>query len=237
MPAGTRTTAPSPGTGLEHPPSYWAATAGLQPPDDGPLSGPADAEIAIIGGGYTGLSCAYHLAHEHGIRALVLEANRPGWGCSGRNGGFARAAIGRYSFGKMIDLWGRDCGRPSHAWDVERVSVLLRAESVDAPAEAWRAVYWYAAAHEGTICDASSGAHAATLRAATGGPYVYVSRGTEYSAWRSAASGAVPRCIARSASQPPGPASSGTSARNGALGTGRSASCRMGRASPDSMKG
>ena len=54
-----------------------------------------DADVAIIGAGYTGLSCALYLAKEHGIRARVLEANRPGWGCSGRNGGFARAAIGR----------------------------------------------------------------------------------------------------------------------------------------------
>ena len=67
--------------------------------------------MAIIGGGYTGLSCAYHLARQYGIRATVLEANRPGWGCSGRNGGFARAAIGRHSYGKMIDLWGRETAR------------------------------------------------------------------------------------------------------------------------------
>lgn len=104
-------TARSPGAGLDHPLSYWSATAGPQPPDDGPLCGRADADVAIIGGGYTGLSCAYHLAREHGIRATVLEANRPGWGCSGRNGGFARAAIGRYSFGAMIDRWGRESAR------------------------------------------------------------------------------------------------------------------------------
>lgn len=104
-------TARSPGTGLPHMPSYWTATAGDPPPDDGALSGAVDADVAIIGGGYTGLSCAYHLARHYGIRATVLEANRPGWGCSGRNGGFARAAIGRHSFGKMIELWGRDTAR------------------------------------------------------------------------------------------------------------------------------
>src|SRR3954469_18909884 len=104
-------TAASPGTGLAYAPSYWTATAGVAPLDDGPLHGSTDVEVAIIGGGYTGLSCAYQLAHRYGIRAIVLEANRPGWGCSGRNGGFARAAIGRHSFGKMLELWGRDTAR------------------------------------------------------------------------------------------------------------------------------
>jgi taurine dehydrogenase large subunit len=70
-----------------------------------------EAEVAIIGGGYTGLSCAYHLARNHGIRAIVLEANRPGWGCSGRNGGFARMALGRYSAGQMLAMWGRPAAR------------------------------------------------------------------------------------------------------------------------------
>jgi taurine dehydrogenase large subunit len=91
--------------------SYWAATAGAQPADDGTQTGSIDAEVAIIGGGYTGLSCAYALAREYGIHAVVLEANRPGWGCSGRNGGFARAAIGRYPFGKLIELHGRVTAR------------------------------------------------------------------------------------------------------------------------------
>lgn len=44
------------------------------------------AHVAIIGGGYTGLSAALHLA-EAGIDAVVLEAERVGWGASGRNGG------------------------------------------------------------------------------------------------------------------------------------------------------
>lgn len=78
--------ASSPGTGLAHPASYWAPTAGRMPADDGPAPAQAETEVAIIGGGYTGLSCACQLAREHGIRSIVLEANRPDWGCSGRNG-------------------------------------------------------------------------------------------------------------------------------------------------------
>ena len=65
--------------------SLWTATANATPPRP-PLTGDAEAEVAIVGGGYTGLSAAVHLA-EAGIRATVLEAESPGWGASGRNGG------------------------------------------------------------------------------------------------------------------------------------------------------
>ncbi|HSQ04835.1 MAG TPA: FAD-binding oxidoreductase, partial [Burkholderiales bacterium] len=98
----------SPGTGLDHEPSYWAATVTDSPQDDGPAPAQTETDVAIIGGGYTGLSCAYFLAKNYGIRAVVLEANRTGWGCSGRNGGFARAAIGRHTWSKVIKLWGRE---------------------------------------------------------------------------------------------------------------------------------
>src|SRR5688572_26502330 len=103
--------AAGPGTGLAYPASYWAATAGLIPADDGAAPARAEAEVAIIGGGYTGLSCAYRLARDHGIRAIVLEANRPGWGCSGRNGGFARMALGRLTAPQMMEAWGRDTAK------------------------------------------------------------------------------------------------------------------------------
>ena len=42
--------------------------------------------VAIIGGGFAGLSTALHLA-ERGVDSVVLEAREPGWGASGNNGG------------------------------------------------------------------------------------------------------------------------------------------------------
>jgi len=61
-------------------PSYWAVTAGSEPEGAAPLAGDLAAEVAILGGGYTGLSAAYHLAKDHGVRAVVLEAGPIGWG-------------------------------------------------------------------------------------------------------------------------------------------------------------
>lgn len=66
-------------------PSLWAATAPA-PPETPPLAESVTADVCIIGGGYCGLSAALHLA-EQGARVRLLEAEEPGWGGSGRNGG------------------------------------------------------------------------------------------------------------------------------------------------------
>ncbi len=50
------------------------------------LEGDVHADVAVIGGGITGLSTALHLA-EQGPTVVLLEAHEPGWGASGRNGG------------------------------------------------------------------------------------------------------------------------------------------------------
>lgn len=65
--------------------SLWSATSNPAPRCP-PLSGDAETEVAVIGGGFTGLSAALHLA-EAGTAVTVLEAEQPGWGASGRNGG------------------------------------------------------------------------------------------------------------------------------------------------------
>src|SRR4051794_37435059 len=65
---------------------WWIAEAG-EPPRLAPLAGDTSADVVVIGGGYTGLWAAWHLA-EAGATAIVLEAGRCGHGPSGRNGGF-----------------------------------------------------------------------------------------------------------------------------------------------------
>ncbi|MFN3936744.1 MAG: NAD(P)/FAD-dependent oxidoreductase [Gemmobacter sp.] len=69
----------------EYPPSWYAATAMPFPRQD-PLRGAVRADACIVGAGYTGLSAALHLA-QRGLRVVVVEAHRTGWGASGRNGG------------------------------------------------------------------------------------------------------------------------------------------------------
>lgn len=71
--------------------SLWTATAHA-PVDAPPLDGPSETEVAIVGGGFTGLSAALHLA-ERGVAAHLLEARSPGWGASGRNGGQVIAGL------------------------------------------------------------------------------------------------------------------------------------------------
>src|SRR5215470_1641028 len=92
--------------GTAHVESYWAATAGDEVAGCALVTTDIDTDIAIIGGGYTGLSCAYHLARDHGVKAHVLEANRIGWGCSGRNGGFCSLGIGKEDFGEWVARFG-----------------------------------------------------------------------------------------------------------------------------------
>ncbi len=65
--------------------SLWSATANTAP-DCPPLIGDAEADVVVIGGGFTGLSAALHLA-EAGRSVILIEAETPGWGASGRNGG------------------------------------------------------------------------------------------------------------------------------------------------------
>jgi glycine/D-amino acid oxidase-like deaminating enzyme len=73
------------------PASLWAATAGTPLPLPR-LSGEQQADVVIVGAGYTGLSAAIHLA-EQGVRTVVIEAAEPGWGASGRNGGQTNAGL------------------------------------------------------------------------------------------------------------------------------------------------
>ena len=65
-----------PGQGQDYAPTYWVATAGSPPQDDGPVNGDMEVDVAVVGSGFTGLSAALTLARDYGVRAVVLEANR-----------------------------------------------------------------------------------------------------------------------------------------------------------------
>ena len=70
---------------LSHTRSYYAASV-KHVTDYAPLKGAHSADVCVIGAGFTGISTALHLA-ERGYKVHVVEANRVGWGASGRNGG------------------------------------------------------------------------------------------------------------------------------------------------------
>jgi glycine/D-amino acid oxidase-like deaminating enzyme len=97
-------THPQPGQG--HPNSYWARDVTLG--ENQSLETDTEAEVVIIGAGYTGLSAAYHLAKEHKVQATVIDANDIGWGCSGRNAGFVLPGTGRLSLLQIREKWGHD---------------------------------------------------------------------------------------------------------------------------------
>lgn len=74
-------------------------------------------------------------------------------------------------------LWRVDCGSHGHALDTEHVATLVRASGSDPATARWTAMYWYAAAHENTVCDVSQIARALTLDAVKHGPEVWISPG------------------------------------------------------------
>lgn len=92
-----------------YPASYWAAET--EKPADTELQQDIRVDVAIIGGGYTGLSAGYHLANKYHTEVAVLEANEAGWGCSGRNAGFVLAGTGRLSLQQMASKWGDETAK------------------------------------------------------------------------------------------------------------------------------
>lgn len=87
--------------------SLWSQTAS-QPVSLSALDQSVTADVAIIGAGYTGLSTALHLA-EKGVKVCVLEAEQPGWGASGRNGGQVNPTL-KYDPQQLISLFGMEKG-------------------------------------------------------------------------------------------------------------------------------
>jgi gamma-glutamylputrescine oxidase len=74
-------------------PSWYAETRIAEPPV-APLDGDREADICIVGGGYSGLSVALHLARA-GANVVLVEAERIGWGASGRASGLVRVGLPR----------------------------------------------------------------------------------------------------------------------------------------------
>lgn len=84
--------APHPINSDDYPDSWYLASANATP-DCGSLQGEIQADVCVVGGGFTGLNTAIELA-QRGMSVVLLEARRIGWGASGRNGGQLIRGIG-----------------------------------------------------------------------------------------------------------------------------------------------
>ena len=89
--------------------SLWSATAPAAVPTPA-LEESVKVDVAIVGAGYTGLSTALHLA-ERGVSVCVLEANEPGWGASGRNGGQVNPTL-KYDPQQLVQMYGPQRAEP-----------------------------------------------------------------------------------------------------------------------------
>lgn len=95
----------------QQPVSLWWDTlpAELAAPIGVPLAGDTDADVAIVGAGYTGLWTAYYLLrHDPTLRVVLVDAHVAGFGASGRNGGWASAL-----FPASLDALARATSRES----------------------------------------------------------------------------------------------------------------------------
>ncbi|MEX2125162.1 MAG: FAD-binding oxidoreductase [Woeseia sp.] len=115
--------------------SYWEASAGDTRLAAKALVRDERCEVAVIGGGYTGLSAAYHLCKDHHTDTRVLEAGHLGWGASGRNAGFCGIGGTSLSLKQMLAKFGLEETRRfyrSQTEAVELVRQILADEAIDA---------------------------------------------------------------------------------------------------------
>ncbi len=110
---------------------YWHETAAMpSDADQAPLPGKAD--VAIIGGGYTGLSAA-RAAAQRGLKTVVLEAEAMGWGASSRNGGMVLPGL-KLGMQTVMKRYGRDVARRlfmSSLAAIDLVEQIVHDEHID----------------------------------------------------------------------------------------------------------
>ena len=110
---------------------YWHTTTRM--PDDSNLAPlPENVDVAVIGGGYTGLSAARTLA-KAGATAAVLEANTIGWGASSRNGGMVLTGL-KLGMGTVQKRYGREIARrlfQTSLDSIDTVEQIVAEENID----------------------------------------------------------------------------------------------------------
>jgi glycine/D-amino acid oxidase-like deaminating enzyme len=117
----------------ESPLSLWLAAYGDYAPMPS-LQGEREVDIAVIGGGFTGLMTAYELKRaEPALRVAVLEAMTVGYGASGRNGSFAMTVVG-LGFDVAPTLMGVERFKAAHRYmmrAVDELDAFIQRENLD----------------------------------------------------------------------------------------------------------
>jgi glycine/D-amino acid oxidase-like deaminating enzyme len=114
---------------------YWWNSLGAGRPTRAPLPGPAEADVAIVRAGYTGLWTAYYLKRARpSLQIVVLERELAGFGASGRNGGWVSGF-----FSGPARVYERHRGRPAYIAlqramfaTVDEIAAFLREHEIDA---------------------------------------------------------------------------------------------------------
>jgi glycine/D-amino acid oxidase-like deaminating enzyme len=111
--------------------NFWLTTAKM-PETDPSLRLPDGVNVAVIGGGFTGLSAARTLA-KLGAKVAVFEAETIGWGASSRNGGMVLTGL-KLGVNKLISMYGRERTQQMYAASlatIDCVEDLVREEKID----------------------------------------------------------------------------------------------------------
>jgi glycine/D-amino acid oxidase-like deaminating enzyme len=101
--------------------SYWQDTAPPLTVAAPPLTTDTRCDVAVVGLGYTGLAAALALTAEHQLDVCAVDAAAPGWGASGRNGGFCSVGSHKLGYGAMIARYGLAATRQFYAHMCEAI--------------------------------------------------------------------------------------------------------------------
>ncbi|MBR3369214.1 MAG: FAD-binding oxidoreductase [Rhodobacteraceae bacterium] len=104
------------------PDSYWRASTPAQLSHQA-VQGAVRSDVAVIGAGYAGLNAALELVERFGLRVAVLDAAQPGWGASGRNGGFCCLGGAKLDAATIARRTGQDGAR---AWQDFELAAIAR---------------------------------------------------------------------------------------------------------------
>src|SRR2546423_14810303 len=111
--------------------NYWLTTTTM-PGMDGSGPVPEQADVTVIGAGFTGLSAARTLA-KRGAKVAVLESETVGWGASSRNGGMVLTGM-KLGVNKVILMYGRELTRRMYGASLasmDCVEQIVRAEGIE----------------------------------------------------------------------------------------------------------